>query len=53
MSMPRYTCIESMLTSSTSGRARATASASADLPDAVVPTTATVAGRTGSTLTRP
>ena len=40
MSRPRYTCIESSDTISTSPAARAIASASADLPDAVGPTSA-------------
>ena len=38
MSMPRYTCIESTETSSQLGSRRASARASADLPDAVAPT---------------
>jgi hypothetical protein len=41
MSMPRYTCIESIEISSTSPSCSATAIATADLPDAVGPTTAT------------
>src|SRR5712664_1893129 len=41
MSSPRYTCIESSETISTSPADRAIASASADLPDAVGPTSAT------------
>src|SRR5688500_1298433 len=46
MSMPRYTCIESTLTISTSGaKARAISSAMADFPDAVGPTIAS--GRRG------
>src|SRR5437764_148063 len=40
MSMPRYTCIESSETISTSPSPAATASATADLPDAVGPTMA-------------
>src|SRR5258706_13206719 len=40
MSRPRYTCMESTDTSSTSPRARATSSASADFPEAVGPTIA-------------
>src|SRR3954463_6327508 len=40
MSRPRYTCMESTETSSTSPRARATWSASADFPEAVGPTIA-------------
>src|SRR3954454_20582395 len=44
--MPRYTCMESMLTISIGrpGRRRATSMASADLPDAVVPTSARCRG---------
>jgi hypothetical protein len=41
MSMPRYTCIASTETSSTSPNARAAAVATTDLPEAVGPTTAT------------
>ena len=40
MSMPRYTCIESSDTISTSPSSRASANASADFPDAVGPTSA-------------
>src|SRR5687768_7013485 len=40
MSIPRYTCIESIETISMSGTARAMPRARADLPDAVVPTRA-------------
>ena len=47
MSMPRYTCIESTETSSRSRCRRARARASADLPDAVVPTTARCRPLTG------
>ena len=54
MSMPRYTCIESTDTSSTSPRWRARARASDDLPDAVVPTMASGGGApSGSSRWRP
>jgi hypothetical protein len=45
MSMPRYTCIESIEISSTSPSCSATTIATADLPDAVGPTTATMGRR--------
>ena len=49
MSRPRYTCIESSETISTSPAARASSSASADLPDAVGPTSARCRRHTATT----
>src|SRR4051794_16967506 len=49
MSMPRYTCMESTETSSTSPSRRASSMATVDFPDAVTPTRAT--GRGGSPVT--
>ncbi len=49
MSMPRYTCMESSETISTSPSAAATARATADFPDAVGPTIARCTGHTTAT----